>query len=790
MVIAGCAKEQFEHPVEQNAPETASAFEPVITVDQEINQVTFSVDAKAVIPVWLFQDKDGEFTEYKAQNGFKRIFANAGDYKVRMKIMNASGVTPDYVEKTFHIDNTIASFDRYITFLSGGTTADNVKEWRVDGDEAGHMACGPAGTVGTEWWSAKPKEKEAFGVYEDRLIFGGAGAYTYNPGEDGATYVNIDGVTASPFVDQKGAATADYNVNVDAQTTTYSFEFRGNDLYLVFPEHTLFPYIDNDDFWAKPALHVLNITRESMELVHDNGSIAWHFLLTSKAAAYVFKGFNYTADSNLWKPADAEGGSTVSYYYAPGWSPIADPSMERSGSEYTWVLPTATAERWQAQIFIVPTANISLSADKTYDFSAILNSNVNITAKVKVHRMDENGSDADNGVVLLDYDLPLKAGEQTIFYATDIAGIVANNIRIVLDFGGNPDNTVVSIDRITLKDHAIDDGTILPGEEPGGDTPVAYTYGDNLLGELSLKETWFSPADWSGGLDPGASFEGGVLKLTVPAGVGGSEWQGQVKLVAPVPADPEKEYAFFAEIESSESGVCTVKVADANDDSAHAFFYDNNVALAAFDNVAYKNEPVKPDQAYEAVMVIFDFGRLPAGTQITVKNIDLREISGTSGGNGGGGSYGDNLLGELGLKETWFSPSDWSGGLDPGASFDGGALKLTVPAGVGGSEWQGQVKLVAPVPADPSVDYEFSCKIESSVDGVCTVKVADANDDNAHAFFYDNNVALVAYDSVAYKNEPVRPDQAYEAVMVIFDFGRLPAGTEVTVTDIALRAAK
>ena len=102
----------------------------------------------------------------------------------------------------------------------------------------------------------------------------------------------------------------------------------------------------------------------------------------------------------------------------------------------------------------------------------------------------------------------------------------------------------------------------------------------------------------------------------------------------------------------------------------------------------------------------------------------------------------------------------------------------------------GSGKTGCPCCSRPSIAYEFTCKIESSSDGVCTVKVADANDDSNHAFFHDNNVALVAYDVVSYKKEPVSPDQAYEAVMVIFDFGRIPAGTEITVTDIALRPQK
>ena len=783
LAISACTLEEIHHPTEDQAPQTASAYEPIISVDQELNQVTFSVDAKSVIPVWLFPDNNGDFTEYKAQNGLKKIYTNAGDYKVRMKVLNAAGVSPDYVEKTFHIDNTIASFDRYITFLAGGTSADNTKDWRIDGDVAAHLACGSPGTSGTDWWSASPNEKADFGIYGDKLTFGGDGSYTYDPGEDGATYVNIDGVTVSPFVDQKGGATADYNVTVNTQNTTYAFEFRGNDLYLTFPAHTLFPYIDNDDFWAAPALQVLNISRETMELVHDNGNIAWHFILTSKAAAYVFNGFKYNADSNLWLPADAA--HSFSYYYAPGWAQIADPETVQEGGEYTLSLPSATSDQWQAQFFIIPDEPVVLSADKNYDFSVIVNSNTtipNMTFKLT----DVN----DDGNFLFTERQTINAGEQTIFYRSDLEGIDApNGVKMVFDFGGNADGTLVSIANIVVKDHAIDDGTILPGdepEEPGDD--IVYTYGDNMLTDLYLDDTWFSAADWSGTLDPKASFSDGVLTLTVPDGIGGSEWQGQVKLVANAPADPEKQYAFFATIESSESGMVTVKVADANDDADHSFFYDNGVSVEGFASDTYKNEPVSPDQPYEAVMVIFDFGRMPAGTEITVTDIELREITGSSDGSL---SYGENLFttDNTVLDDTWFSAADWSGTLDPKASFSDGVLTLTVPDGIGGSEWQGQVKLVAGIAADPDTQYEFSCKVESSSDGVCTIKVADAYNDADHAFFYDNGVELAAFDVTAYKNAPVSPDQPYEAVMVIFDFGRLPAGTEITVTDIALRPA-
>ena len=608
-VLTACAKEEYEHPSEANAPKTASEYVPVVTVDQELNQVTFSLGEKGVVPVWVFQNKDGEWADYQARDGYKRIFTTAGDYSVRMFVMNSCGVTPDYVETKFHIDNTIMSFEKYIRQISGGSE----KVWRIDNKADAHMACGPSVESPFEWWAAKADEKAAFGIYDNRLTFSSTGDYTFNPGESGTIYVNV-GVKSSLYA--VDGETADYTVPAEAQTVPYEFAVDGNDLILKLQDGARFPYIPNDDFITDTKFHVASLDNNSITLVwytptgNGGGSIAWQFILTSK-----------------------------------------EPS----------------------------------------------------------------------------------------------------------------------------------------GDEPGGDQG-GYTYGENLLGGLYLKDTWFSPGDWSGGLDPKATFENGTLTLTVPDGVGGNEWQGQVKLVADIPADPEKQYSFSCKIESSSDGTCTVKLADAAADAEHAFFYDNGVKLAAYDVVAYKNEPTTPDQAYESVMVIFDFGRMPAGTEITVSGLELKEITGGSpGGSGSGYTYGEELLGGLYLKDTWFSPGDWSGGLDPKATFENGTLTLTVPDGVGGNEWQGQVKLVADIPADPEKQYSFSCKIESSSDGTCTVKLADAAADAEHAFFYDNGVKLAAYDVVAYKNEPTTPDQAYESVMVIFDFGRMPAGTEITISDISLK---
>ena len=194
VLVFSCSVEEINHPSEADAP-LAARFEPVVTVDQETNQVTFSLPSgtKGVIPVWVLQDKNGEFTTYAAQDGLTKIFTSAGDYKVRLQIMNAAGVSPDYVEKTFHVDNTIVNFDRYIRFLAGTSS----KQWRIDNTVPAHFGCGPSGTTGTEWWAAAPDEKAAVGLYDNRMTFTNEYGYTFDPGESGTLYVNT-GVTAAP----------------------------------------------------------------------------------------------------------------------------------------------------------------------------------------------------------------------------------------------------------------------------------------------------------------------------------------------------------------------------------------------------------------------------------------------------------------------------------------------------------------------------------------------------------------------------------------------------------------
>lgn len=70
---------------------------------------------------------------------------------------------------------------------------------------------------------------------------------------------------------------------------------------------------------------------------------------------------------NLWHGAKFETG----FYYAPGWSQIADPKMSVDGDVYFFSLPQATTDQWQAQVLFK--TNIATYADTPYDFCITLN---------------------------------------------------------------------------------------------------------------------------------------------------------------------------------------------------------------------------------------------------------------------------------------------------------------------------------------------------------------------------------------------------------------------------------
>ena len=792
-IISACSPEKITHPSEAGIP-SATQIEPVISVDQEINQVTFALPAgtKGLIPVWLFQDKTGDWTQYSAQNGLKKIFTTAGDYSVRMHLMNSNGMSPDFVQKTFHIDNTIMNFDKYNTMLTGGSQ----KEWRIDNSVAGHMGCGPSGTSGTEWWSANPDDKKDWGVYDNRMTFVLEGnVYQFDPGAAGTIYVNT-GISSEPYGSHNTNDGNDYLYPVEAQTAEWSWEVDGEDLYLILPANTYWPYYANVDFIANPRFKVESISTKSADLVIDNGEIAWHFTITSGAAEVKFNGFNYNHEANLWKPVDADGAHSYSFFYAPGWTQIADPEVSCAGGKYTFSLPSATSEQWQAQCFIIPTTDLPLSAATNYDFSCILNSSTDIK-KVTLKLTDT----ANDGNFLFTENVNLTAFEDYVFYLSDLPGIDAAAVKMVFDFGGNPDNTEISVSNIVLKDHAIDDGTVLPSvpEDPvAGPEEYKYDSEANLwkAADAAHSYSFFYAPSWSQIPNPEVENNGNEYLLKLPSATF-AQWQAQFHIIPdnPVALESSKSYDFSVVLNSTtDIRAVTLKLTDVSSDDN--FLFTENVNLTAFEDYIFDLSDL-PGIDAAAVKMVFDFGGNPDNTEVTIKRIVLKDHAiddgthkgGASGENPGGGldTSGTDIWDNAKVSYTWwYSMADWSGTLTPEISTISNGWKVVIPAGIGGSEWQGQTHFTLDAPASAAKKYDFCVTLNSSAACTCTVKLAWEGNDKDHAFFYDGNVALSAYEDFQYIQSGVSPDADYDKLALFIDLGRTPAGAEVEIKDIHL----
>lgn len=287
--------------------------------------------------------------------------------------------------------------------------------------------------------------------------------------------------------------------------------------------NTFFPYISADSQYENPRFRIETLTASKMVLVYENeaGGISWRFILTSKEGEKKFEGFDANSQYNMWKGITP----TMEFWYAPGWAQIADPEFTDAGNDYTIVLPQATTDQWQAQVKFH--TDLTTSAANNYDFSAILNSDKDLNgATVKLVL------DGDDGVFYFTDRIDLKAGEDYIFWKSDMPGIDMSKVMLVLDFGGCQENTTVNVRNIVLKNHADDDGTILPTDGPV--VSLNYDDSDNLWkavddgSKFDAFGYYFADDGWQGIAFAEATHSGNAYEITLPTGTGRQPVAGAV----------------------------------------------------------------------------------------------------------------------------------------------------------------------------------------------------------------------------------------------------------------------
>ena len=290
-LLTACSPDSFEGANPNGIPST-DGVDFQLSVDQETNQMTANYTPKAgTYPVWIL---DGTQYSTLPEVGYKN--SEAGSHTIELKLGNRNGFSQGGVKKQYTFNNTIIDYSADFRRITG-------KKWRFANKEAGHLACGPSGTAGTEWWSAGPDEKKGTGMYDDCITFteenAKGGTFTYDAGADGKTYVNY----GTQFNTE--GATADIDVALGNQSSTWSFEpgvdSEGNGCtYIVLAANTAFPYISDDKQYASPRFRIETLTAKKLVLVFDNpGTIAWHFIFTSEEAEQEWNGYDANSDFNM-----------------------------------------------------------------------------------------------------------------------------------------------------------------------------------------------------------------------------------------------------------------------------------------------------------------------------------------------------------------------------------------------------------------------------------------------------------------------------------------------------------
>ncbi len=419
---------------------------------------------------------------------------------------------------------------------------------------------------------------------------------------------------ASGNVPQASDYADNFTVTVDQSTNNATFEFTsapGVTPVWIIDGTTYSTEYSFTRFYRKAGTYSVECKVRNADGISD-GSITKEFII-EKTQMNGFGGFDPESDFNLFKGVTFD---EPSFYYAPGWTQVANPSYTYIDGTYSLTLPTATSERWQAQMLI--NTGVAITAGASYDFSVIMTSTTaHSGVKVKICQAD------DDNLILMDQDFSLEANEPKALWASGLEGVDLSNVKVVFDFGGNADNTDIIIESFVLKDHANDDGTVVP-DEPEQPEPTWSDVDspDNLWSTANYTTTFYYAPGWTQIADPTYSQDGTTHSLTF-AEATAEKWQNQFTLTTDnVALSAGESYDFRVIVHTSvELPAMTYKICQADDD-ANALF-ELTTAVAANEDVAVKAINV-PGVAITQGKLVFDFGGNAANTTVTLSDIILQ----------------------------------------------------------------------------------------------------------------------------------------------------------------------
>lgn len=836
MLVVGCTADYVEPDV--NKLPSAESFDVTIDVNQETNYVTFTMNNKQMVPMFIFGDQlvDGKANKTYAYsgNGISLRFRNAGTYSVEVKAYNAHGVSVGSKVYEFSLENTYRDpFDAtpYMKALAN--------EWQWDQQTQGHFGCGSinaetgrATTDGTDWWSCGPDGKVDMGLYDDRITFTADGTYTYNPGEGGTVYVNW-GMAANgyhPECYQNNEQ--DYQAPIEAFTSTYTIENNWNsagieEIYLVLPQGANLSYIPHQTALNEPRYRFLETAigtiRKTLSLVNEaptengGGGIAWKYQFVP--AVHV------ASPEELLAGTDAAGKVWVMDNMASGHLGCGDSVANAGGWWSAGANEKADFGMYDNELTFCP--------DGTYKF------NPGPDGEIYINKGCTTVVPGATAGLNDDYDIPWQAQEGQYTFANDMltlpSGFTVGYIPYD-DIYTTPTFHVIEVTEMSLK-------LVAFSETANGGGPIAWQYIFRAR-DIQAPAVTFDGQDISGGMIETTLSMGQEIPVT---GVNFEEiW-----------VDPD----FFTVVNDT-----TLKFAAVNGDyrimwdskwfkviplfNGEKATYDNGKALwiigdgggkPTVDNLIGWNTGEAPlpcariaDNVYRITLAmkaeggsVKVFGQADWGVEWTKNKYgtvtdnglfhipaddgNIHTIEGTAPGyytftftdNDGildmevkKAKFGDTTIydptyaGNLWLSATieemfyHYAPGWCDPPINSEITFEQNATNnytITLPKATD-SQWQAQVAFKTNMSSSAAKTYDFYLVMNSTTDqpGV-TIKLVLNGDDNV--FYFADRHPLVAYEDFVYK-VPNMQGIDMEKINLFFDFGGCPENSVINIKDI------
>ncbi len=380
----------------------------------------------------------------------------------------------------------------------------------------------------------------------------------------------------------------------------------------------------------------------------------------------------------------------------------------------------------------------------------------------------------------------IKAYEDCVFYVSDVNNMTADaDCELFFDFGGNPANTSITVKNIVVKDHANDDGTVLPSDD---DTPagsVEWREADNLLAGVTYDNVsvyYAHTSAWEQLPDFTHSYADGVHSISLPTATN-AQWQAQYTLGnLGVATSADKNYDIRVKINSTTSfnGV-TVKFVSQDDDNVYltadvhevTAFEDKVIELVNLPGVDISN-----------LKIVYDFGNCPDNTDITISDVILQEHQASADELTWDATAADNLWTEGLYPNSFYYAPGWAQIDNPKITQNGRSYTISLPSATS-DQWQAQVTTETGIATSASEKYDFQVILTSNKDiSGATIKLTQVGNDEA--YYTADRHALTAYEPYAFRMVGMA-GLDIDKIKLVLDFGGCSDGTEVEVSDIILR---